>query len=169
MDILGIGPLELFFVILIALIVLGPRDMVKAGRTIGRALRGFFMSDTWRVLKQASDEIRTLPNRMMREAGMEEIQEGLKTPDLRKDLGLDGIKADINKQMQVDISDWTTPPLGGEPEDEPENRIAPPESSQTAPTAPADEPEESPPDPEAPSPDSGEEATESTQNDEKAS
>ena len=38
MEILGIGPLELIFILLIALIVLGPGDMVKTGRTIGRFL-----------------------------------------------------------------------------------------------------------------------------------
>ena len=34
MEILGIGPLELFFILIIALIVLGPNDMVKAGRIL---------------------------------------------------------------------------------------------------------------------------------------
>ena len=33
MEILGIGPSELLFIVLIAIIVLGPKDMQKAGRT----------------------------------------------------------------------------------------------------------------------------------------
>jgi Sec-independent protein translocase protein TatA len=36
MDFLGVGPLELLFILLIALIVLGPNDMVKTGRTLGK-------------------------------------------------------------------------------------------------------------------------------------
>lgn len=39
MDILGVGPLELIFILLLALIIMGPKDMVKSGRTIGRFLR----------------------------------------------------------------------------------------------------------------------------------
>jgi Sec-independent protein translocase protein TatA len=38
MEILGIGPLELVFILLIAVIVLGPGDVVKTRRTIGRFL-----------------------------------------------------------------------------------------------------------------------------------
>ena len=38
MEILGIGAPELIFIFLIAIIVLGPKDMQKAGRTIGRWL-----------------------------------------------------------------------------------------------------------------------------------
>ena len=74
MDILGIGPLELFFIILIALIVLGPKDIVKAGRGIGKNLRKLVMSENWRTIQQASNEIRTLPNCLIREAGLDEIQ-----------------------------------------------------------------------------------------------
>src|SRR4030067_2019059 len=72
MEIFGIGPLELIFIFLIALIVLGPTDMVKAGRTIGRFLRKLVMSPTWRSFQQASKDIRYLPNKLMRDAGLEE-------------------------------------------------------------------------------------------------
>jgi sec-independent protein translocase protein TatB len=84
MEFLGIGPLELFFILIIALIVLGPRDMVKTGRTLGKYLRKIVMSPTWRTVQQTSRELRTLPNRMIREAGMEEDIKDL--DQLRKDL-----------------------------------------------------------------------------------
>ena len=63
MEILGIGPLELIFIFLIALIVLGPTDMVKAGRTLGRFMRRIVTSPGWRTLQQASREMRYLPNK----------------------------------------------------------------------------------------------------------
>jgi len=72
MEFLGIGPLELLFIFLIALIVLGPKDMVKTGRTIGVFLNRVIKSPTWLAIKQTSREMRYLPNRLMREAGMEE-------------------------------------------------------------------------------------------------
>lgn len=71
MEILGIGMPELVFIIVIALIVLGPKDMQKAGRTIGRFLRNVVTSDGWKTFMQTSREIRTLPNRLMREANDE--------------------------------------------------------------------------------------------------
>jgi Sec-independent protein translocase protein TatA len=72
MEFLGVGPLELIFILLIALIILGPNDMVKAGRTIGRTLRRIVMSPTWQTVRRTSQELRVLPNKLMREAGMEE-------------------------------------------------------------------------------------------------
>jgi Sec-independent protein translocase protein TatA len=72
MDIFGIGPLEVLFILLIILIVLGPKDLVKAGRTIGHMLRSVVMSDTWRSMQQSIQDVRKLPYQLMREAGMEE-------------------------------------------------------------------------------------------------
>jgi sec-independent protein translocase protein TatB len=71
MEILGIGPSELVFIIIIALIVLGPKDMQKAGKTIGRWLNNLVRSDGWKAFQQTSRELRTLPNKLMREANME--------------------------------------------------------------------------------------------------
>jgi sec-independent protein translocase protein TatB len=71
MEILGIGPSELFFIIIIALIVLGPKDMQKAGKTVGRWLNNLVRSDGWKAFQQTSKEIRTLPTKLMREANLE--------------------------------------------------------------------------------------------------
>jgi sec-independent protein translocase protein TatB len=72
MDLLGIGPMELVFIVIIALIVLGPKDMAKAGRTIGKFMRDVVKSDTWKAIKTTTRELEHLPNRMMREAGLED-------------------------------------------------------------------------------------------------
>lgn len=129
MDILGIGPLELFFIILIALIVLGPKDMVKAGRTIGKLLRKLVMSENWRTIQRASREIRTLPNRLIREAGIDEIQNDIKQT-------AEEISTAVPKPFdpaaiepwKFNLAEWTTAP----------NQIAPPpEQSEAAVEAPA--------------------------------
>jgi sec-independent protein translocase protein TatB len=80
MEILGIGPSELVFIVVLALIILGPKDMQKAGRTLGRWLRQVVTSDGWKFFQQTSREIQTLPNRLMREAALEELK------DMEKDL-----------------------------------------------------------------------------------
>ncbi|RMF44836.1 MAG: hypothetical protein D6755_08750 [Anaerolineae bacterium] len=72
MEFLGVGPLELVFFLLIALILFGPDDMVKAGRTIGRFLRRVVLSEEWRAFNQGLRELRQLPTNLMREAGLEE-------------------------------------------------------------------------------------------------
>ncbi|MBN1148849.1 MAG: hypothetical protein JXA78_16425 [Anaerolineales bacterium] len=120
MDFLGVGPLELLFIVLIALIVLGPKDMVKAGRTIGRLLRRLVTSPTWRAVQQTSREIRQIPTKLMREAGLEGDLKDIKG-DMGKlgkipvDLGLDKVQKDLSetgkeiKKAQADLSAWTTP------------------------------------------------------------
>jgi len=110
MEFLGIGPLELFFIILIALIVLGPKDMVKAGRTLGRFMRQIVTSESWRTIQQASRELRTLPNKLMREAGIEDLQKDFpQAQQISKEIGLDEMKKEM-EGLQEDIADWTTPP-----------------------------------------------------------
>jgi sec-independent protein translocase protein TatB len=74
MEIFGIGASELVFIILIAIIVLGPKDMQKAGRTIGRWLNQLIQSDSWKVFQKTSNELRNLPRNLMREANMEMMQ-----------------------------------------------------------------------------------------------
>lgn len=71
MEIFGIGASELVFILLIAIIVLGPKDMQKAGRTIGRWLNQLVRSDSWKVFQRTSAELRNLPRNLMREANME--------------------------------------------------------------------------------------------------
>jgi sec-independent protein translocase protein TatB len=89
MEIFGIGASELIFILLIAIIVLGPKDMQKAGRTVGRWLNQLIRSDGWKVFQKTSAELRNLPRNLMREANMElgdvdkEIKEIRRTIDPR--------------------------------------------------------------------------------------
>lgn len=107
MDIFGIGPLEFFLILLLTLLIFGPQDMAKAGRTFGRFLRRLVTSEEWRIITQAAGEIRHMPNRLIREAGIDEIKKDL--PDLRKDADLDGLNKDL-RDWSNDISSWTKPP-----------------------------------------------------------
>ena len=113
MDILGIGPLELLFILLIALIVLGPKDMVKAGKTVGRYLRAIVTHPTWHTVQRTSRDLRNLPNKLIREAGLEDLKNQI--PD-SKDLKVDIEEPNPNsidprKDLSAgDFSDWITPP-----------------------------------------------------------
>ena len=68
MEFLGVGPSELVFIVIIALIILGPKDMKKAGKTLGKWMRDIVTSDAWKMWQRTSHELQTLPNRLMREA-----------------------------------------------------------------------------------------------------
>ncbi len=122
MEILGVGPSELIFIIIIALIVLGPKDMQKAGKTIGQYLNKLVRSDGWKAFQQTSRELRNLPTNLMREANMD----------------LAETEKDIRKSMKM-------PPLPGMPlptnpnlsqPRETENSIQPPSATNTAATKP---------------------------------
>ena len=91
MEILGVGVPEMAFIVLIALILLGPKDMIAAGRTIGRFLRKFLTSPTWQAMRRTGEELQQLPTKLVREAGLEDLQKEIqgvtnqiKPPDLKK-------------------------------------------------------------------------------------
>ncbi len=105
MEIFGVGPFEFLVILLIALIVLGPGDMVKAGRTLGRFMHKVVTSSEWRTVQKASRELRYLPNKLMREANLEDISKEM--GDINK---IGGQLSGEIKTIETDISAWTTPP-----------------------------------------------------------
>ncbi|MCU0485992.1 MAG: hypothetical protein MUC85_07745 [Anaerolineales bacterium] len=75
MNILGIGPLEILFILIVAFALIGPKDLAKTGRTIGTILRKIVISSEWQAMRSIAHEIQITPHRLMREAGYEEIQQ----------------------------------------------------------------------------------------------
>jgi Sec-independent protein translocase protein TatA len=75
MDIFGIGPLEVAFILILVIIIFGPKDLVKTGKSIGKSLNKFVRSDTWKTINQTTQELKNLPNRLMREAGLDELEQ----------------------------------------------------------------------------------------------
>jgi Sec-independent protein translocase protein TatA len=75
MEFLGVGPLELILIIILALIVFSPKDIAGGGKAIGRWINRLYRSDTYRSMKQVSQELQDLPNRLAREAHLEELKD----------------------------------------------------------------------------------------------
>jgi len=67
MKFLNIGPLELFFIVLLAFIFLGPKKLVKTIGDIGRWVRDFIKSPLWQDIVSSSNEIRDLPNKLLKD------------------------------------------------------------------------------------------------------
>lgn len=87
MDLLGVGPLEFIFVLLIIFLVLGPNDIAATGKKIGRFLAAVRKSEFWRGVNQITREVRTLPTTLMREAELEDAKKELEKT--AKELGKD--------------------------------------------------------------------------------
>jgi sec-independent protein translocase protein TatB len=111
MEFLGIGPAELLFIAIITLIVIGPRDISKTARTIGRFLNRMYRSETWRAITQASRNLRNLPNQLAREAALEDmkdIQDELRETQSSLNEQVRGLQSDLRdteKNIQEPIRD----------------------------------------------------------------
>jgi sec-independent protein translocase protein TatB len=87
MNILGIGPLELVFIVIIMVLFLGPDQMVATARKTGAFLRKVVKSPLWHTIMDTSRELRDLPTRIVREAGIEEeLKEIKSSTDSLRDL-----------------------------------------------------------------------------------
>lgn len=75
MNIFGIGPLEIIFILIIGILVLGPEGMVEAGKKLGRWMRSIIRSSWWQNIRQGINDIQYLPQRLIREAELEELDQ----------------------------------------------------------------------------------------------
>lgn len=78
MDFLGVGPLELVFILLIALLVLGPREIASFARRAGQFMNRLYRSELWGTISRASQEFRNLPNRLAREAALDDLDRSIR-------------------------------------------------------------------------------------------
>src|SRR3972149_6641761 len=75
LDLFGVGPLELLLVVLLALVLFGPKDIANHARSAGRFLNRLYKSEGWRTMTQASSALRNLPNRLAREAELDQLDQ----------------------------------------------------------------------------------------------
>jgi Sec-independent protein translocase protein TatA len=72
MEIFGIGPLELLLILFLALVILGPKEMIDMSKKAATWLRKFRQSEAWKTTKEVMD----IPNKVMEETGLDkEIRE----------------------------------------------------------------------------------------------
>lgn len=81
MEFLNIGLPELLFILLLAVVLIGPKDLVKFSRAAGKFLYRLFRSEAWVAVRDTSREIQDFPARMVREAGLDETLRGIKPSD----------------------------------------------------------------------------------------
>jgi sec-independent protein translocase protein TatB len=107
MKIFNIGPLELVFILIVALIILGPKDMVKTGAQLGKFVRKVVKSPIWRSIVSTSNEIRDIPRKIVTETGLDEDIKAFEKEsrkiegDLKKEV--DSISSNLQKDMEKDL------------------------------------------------------------------
>lgn len=75
MNVLGVGPLEIVLVLILALLVLGPEGMVNGGRQAGKFLRKLYASDFWKTVRGS----RNMMDRVVSEMGMDKDVEDIRS------------------------------------------------------------------------------------------
>jgi sec-independent protein translocase protein TatB len=111
MQIFGIGPLELLLIILIMLILLGPKEMLATAYKIGQLIRKVVRSPMWATLMDTSREIRDLPKTILQETTLEndfnEIKKIAETPGKMIE--------DASKDLTVEIEPIEIPKISLQP------------------------------------------------------
>jgi Sec-independent protein translocase protein TatA len=72
MEIFNIGPWELVIILILALVVFGPERMVSYSREAAGFIRKIVRSPFWRDLVSTTEEIKTIPRQLAKEADLEE-------------------------------------------------------------------------------------------------
>ena len=133
MEILGIGPTEFLFIIVILLLVLGPSDLAQLGKKTGRMVRKLRSSETWIMISNLSRTLRNLPNALADEVESDEILREVMPERYRKPVG--NLSAQGMKEREASFpagqtvhppeaeafSAWTTPVAGEEIAADPES------------------------------------------------
>lgn len=106
MEIFNIGFGELFFIILIALVVLGPEQMIKIAHGLGKLIRSVVRSPIWAEILSTSRQIREFPEKIMREAELDESLKELKrtTDDIQTEIRkIDQENLKVSSEIQSEI------------------------------------------------------------------
>ncbi len=102
MELFGVGPLEVMLIVLLAIVLFGPKDIARTARSAGRFLNRLYHSEGWRTLLRTSETLRTLPNRLAREAELEELDSLRQTMAETKRSLTEGVRVD-----ETALEAWT--------------------------------------------------------------
>ena len=119
---LGIG--EILLIVILALIILGPGNMVKTAREAGAFIRRITKSPYWQEVWATRRELNEIPRILAREAKLEETIKdlNLETKEIRSTVSssvtelikqveepINKLDKDIKKEYPVSVEDKTPP------------------------------------------------------------
>lgn len=124
MEFLNLGLGEIVLIVVLALIILGPGNMVKTAREAGAFIRRITKSPYWQELWVTSRELNEIPKILAREAKLEETIKdlNLETKEIRSTVSssvtelikqveepINILDKDIKKEYPVSVEDKTPP------------------------------------------------------------
>ncbi len=74
MNLFGLGTGELVFLLILGFLLLGPEEMQRLARMLGRLLRRLYMSTFWRMTVRLRYEFESYLREEIRRAGLEELE-----------------------------------------------------------------------------------------------
>lgn len=77
MKLFNIGTQEITFLIILMLVFLGPGEMKRGAKSLGRIIRRITRSDTWRSILSFYNDVREYPQQLMDELEVEELQKDI--------------------------------------------------------------------------------------------
>lgn len=78
MRIFNVGIREVILLLVIMLILFGPRQMQENARSLAKTIRRIVRSDTWRSFLGLVDDVNTIKDQVIRESGIQEVQDSLR-------------------------------------------------------------------------------------------
>jgi Sec-independent protein translocase protein TatA len=110
MQVFNLGFGEIIFVLLIAVVVLGPERITVFSRKAGQWIRAMISNPLWQDVVSTSNEFRQLPNKLMEETGLQSDLDDLNIEVTDLDQAISGELDEINQfpDVQMDITPTST-------------------------------------------------------------
>lgn len=114
MNFLNIGIPEIFLLLVLALLVLGPEKLKQTLTELARKLNRLVRSDQWRAASGIYRDIRQYPSKILKEAQLEEVQKQLDELNRKTEQELRKIQSDTS-YIPSDITELNEQsPLAGQ-------------------------------------------------------
>lgn len=97
MRIFNVGIREVLLLLVLMLILFGPRQMQENARKLARGIRRFVRSDTWRTFLGVYDDVNSIRDEVIRESGIREVQDSLRGVNRQ----LNELDSDLRKAAEV--------------------------------------------------------------------
>jgi len=97
MRIFNVGIREVILLLVLMLILFGPRQMQENARKLARGIRRFVRSDTWRMFLGVYDDVNSIRDEVIRESGIREVQDSLRGVNRQ----LNELDSDIRRAAEI--------------------------------------------------------------------
>ena len=106
MRIFNVGIREVILLLVIMLVLFGPRQMQDNARKMAQGIRRFVRSDTWRTFLGLYDDVNNIKDQVIRESGIRDVQDSLR--------GVNRQLYDLDRELQQNSRMMPEDPAGSD-------------------------------------------------------